>query len=473
MELAAALHHSRDGGRETHYGLRAPKTASSGGRRPGVLEEPEPPVVVEHAACPCSGAPLLVVPSLAAAESDGVDGTSLKYLLKLALKENEKEEERMRREEEAAARSELISLIRVPQEHRTADQERRITDVSRILSAAHKRKRKKKRKKKLPKSSSSCGRARRRQRQWHGWISSNDEICADYYTYFRFMLKGKGRSVQWEVFLFCDKTIKVDRDYAEVLPLGVPLPDIGGVGFGSSPNFVTNHTIYELCLPSERGCVSLSCGGGGFPPDGAYTSIWDSVRPITGKYFVYYFQYQEVVECICLLNVWFSSNDEICADNYMYSRFKLQDKCRSEKWEVFLFGDKSIKVDCVCVEVLPKGVPPLRFFTQLGNGSHHFWFVPAFERGMGMIMPLAVPVSSGKFSGTCASTAPAVDLLRCPSQSLWQEAPSMLLQLPCPCALLRQTALALRLQCAAQVLTPPCRVMVEVSPPVGAVHGLT
>ena len=41
MELAAALHHSRDGGRETYYGLRAPKTASSGGR-PGVLTEPEP-----------------------------------------------------------------------------------------------------------------------------------------------------------------------------------------------------------------------------------------------------------------------------------------------------------------------------------------------------------------------------------------------------------------------------------------------
>ena len=47
MELAAALHHSRDGGRETYYGLRAPKTASSGGR-PGVLKEPEPPNVVDR-----------------------------------------------------------------------------------------------------------------------------------------------------------------------------------------------------------------------------------------------------------------------------------------------------------------------------------------------------------------------------------------------------------------------------------------
>ena len=31
MELAAALHHNHDGGRVTNYGLRAPKTASSGG----------------------------------------------------------------------------------------------------------------------------------------------------------------------------------------------------------------------------------------------------------------------------------------------------------------------------------------------------------------------------------------------------------------------------------------------------------
>ena len=47
MELAVALHHSRDGGRESYYGLRAPKTASSEGR-PGVLKEPEPPNVVDR-----------------------------------------------------------------------------------------------------------------------------------------------------------------------------------------------------------------------------------------------------------------------------------------------------------------------------------------------------------------------------------------------------------------------------------------
>ena len=65
---------------------------------------------------------------------------------------------------------------------------------------------------------------------------------------------------------------------------------------------------------------------------------------MTGKYFVYYFQYQEDVGCVGLLNGWFSNNDDICPDNYNYSRFKLQDKCRSEKWEVYLYGDMTIKV---------------------------------------------------------------------------------------------------------------------------------
>ena len=37
-----------------------------------------------------------------------------------------------------------------------------------------------------------------------------------------------------------------------------------------------------------------------------------------------------------MLNYWFSSNDDICPDNYFYSRFKLKDKCRSEKWALYL-----------------------------------------------------------------------------------------------------------------------------------------
>ena len=97
MELAAALHHSRDGGRVSNYGLRAPKTASSG-RLPGVLKEPEPPVVVEHAACPCSGAPLLAIPCLGG-DADGVDVTTTRFLLGMALLRKEEEEEKERGEE--------------------------------------------------------------------------------------------------------------------------------------------------------------------------------------------------------------------------------------------------------------------------------------------------------------------------------------------------------------------------------------
>ena len=65
---------------------------------------------------------------------------------------------------------------------------------------------------------------------------------------------------------------------------------------------------------------------------------------MTGKYFVYYFQYKEDVGCVGLLNGWFSSNDDICPDNFYYSRFKLKDKCRSEKWEVYLYADMPVVV---------------------------------------------------------------------------------------------------------------------------------
>ena len=52
----------------------------------------------------------------------------------------------------------------------------------------------------------------------------------------------------------------------------------------------------------------------------------------------------EDVGCVGMLNFWFSSIDEICPDNYNCSRFKLKDKCRSEKWDVYLYGDMTIKV---------------------------------------------------------------------------------------------------------------------------------
>ena len=93
--------------------------------------------------------------------------------------------------------------------------------------------------------------------------------------------------------------------------------------------------------------VAMSCGGGFFTPDAAYDSVWDSVKPMTGKFFNY-FPVPRVCWMCCMLNYWFSSIDDICPDNYNSSRFKLKDKCRSEKWEVYLYGDMTIKVMGIC-----------------------------------------------------------------------------------------------------------------------------
>ena len=258
MALAAAQHHSapKSAGPESYEALRGQNTAKAG-KRPGVLTEPEPQggaVTVGYVAAP---GPLLVVASLAG--GDEVDTTTVFYLLKAALEVKKKEEEEWKvQERKERVMRDIHRKIHANEEVSEAEWAAwRTWHGIGSSSSSGRRKRKKKRKKKLPKSSSSCGRARRRQRQWHDWISSNDEICADYFFYFRFKLKGKGRSVLWEVFLFCDKTIKVDRDYADVLPLGVPLPDIGGVGFGSSPYLATDFSIYELCLPSVR-CMGMS-----------------------------------------------------------------------------------------------------------------------------------------------------------------------------------------------------------------------
>ena len=92
------------------------------------------------------------------------------------------------------------------------------------------------------------------QREANDWISDNDEVCAD--NYFRFKSKGKGRSETWEVYLSGDETIKVDRDSSNVVPKRVHPPSLGDVGFGPSPNLVTDRTICELNLPFERGMGS-------------------------------------------------------------------------------------------------------------------------------------------------------------------------------------------------------------------------
>ena len=341
MALATALHHSAQPGGpvveepeeevefEEHAGLRAQNTPPPGSR-PGVLTDPGPPwveaVTVGYVA---AGAPSLVVAPVAA--HDELDNATVQFLLQQSLLARAQEEEEARELEE-------VQLL----EEKVKEKERRIVEeIDRLRSLGEndrsplltrtcgwyvarrdllakkeemKRKRKKRSKKKLPKSSSTrfsrgvrgrrCGQGFRSRSSSSGArgcslprSSSTPTVRRDLRRQLHLLpvqVHGKGRSVLWEVFLYCDKTIKVDRDYAEVLPWGVPLFDIGGVGFGSSPNFVTKHTIFVLCLPSERGCVAMSCGGGFFTPDGAYDSVWDGVRPLTGNSLLY-FQYQEDV----------------------------------------------------------------------------------------------------------------------------------------------------------------------------------
>ena len=96
---------------------------------------------------------------------------------------------------------------------------------------------------------------------------------------------------------------------------------------------------------------------------------------MTGKYAFNYFQYQVDVGCVCMLNGWFSSNDDICADNYFFSRFKLKGKCRSEKWDVYLYGDETIKVERAQVQFLDSGDMPVVVTTGLGvQTCRELWF---------------------------------------------------------------------------------------------------
>ena len=141
-----------------------------------------------------------------------------------------------------------------------------------------------------------------------------------------------------------------------------------------------------------RGCLRRDvvwCGS--FTPDGTYDSVWDCVRPTTGRYTIYYFQHQWDVRCVCMLSDWICSNDEICADNFIYSRFKLKGKCRSEKWEVYLYGDKTIKVERAQVQFLDSGDMPVVVTT--GHGVQTFrklWFSTVAVHRQGVDVPVSM-----------------------------------------------------------------------------------
>ena len=56
-------------------------------------------------------------------------------------------------------------------------------------------------------------------------------------------------------------------------------------------------------LPVFSAMLGSTVGGGeSFSPDDAYDSAWNSVKPMKGKYTINYFQYQDVVGCVCMHN---------------------------------------------------------------------------------------------------------------------------------------------------------------------------
>ena len=77
----------------------------------------------------------------------------------------------------------------------------------------------------------------------------------------------------------------------------------------------------------------MSCGGGSFARGCLRFCLG---RRVYDWKLHFLFPVPEDAGYFCVLNAWFSSNDEVCADNNNYSQFKLKDKCRSAKWEVYL-----------------------------------------------------------------------------------------------------------------------------------------
>ena len=65
-----------------------------------------------------------------------------------------------------------------------------------------------------------------------------------------------------------------------------------------------------------------------------------------------------------------SALEEICADNYNDFQFNLKGNRRSEKWQIYLYGDKSMVFKRQGVEVLSRGVP-LPGIGDVGFDSSH------------------------------------------------------------------------------------------------------
>ena len=142
--MAAALNHSankksllkQEVVEGTHSARQGQKTAA--GTRPAPLAEvAEPKGLSAAPRCPDAGVPLLSVPLFAG--RDGIDDTTVRWLLKLALRQRQKEEVDMEEKKGKEHASELRRRAQALLDH---------------AASLPKRKRKKKRKRKLPRNSS-------------------------------------------------------------------------------------------------------------------------------------------------------------------------------------------------------------------------------------------------------------------------------------------------------------------------------
>ena len=151
MELAAALHHSA--GPVPNNAVRSQKTVSSwGARRPGVLEEPEPPQVDAVLSCRAAGgAPSSALPQLAA--DDALDSMALSFLRRKLMEEEaaKRRVEEAKKEAQEAADLELAKRDPWWAQH-LADKKAKVerSGIPSSASSSSKRKRKKRSKRKLP-----------------------------------------------------------------------------------------------------------------------------------------------------------------------------------------------------------------------------------------------------------------------------------------------------------------------------------
>ena len=264
MALARALHHSAQPagpvvGRpeeEVEYGslnaLRGQNTPPPG-THPGVLQEPEVQLEAATVGYVAASTPLLVVASLAG--GDEVDATTTRYLLRCALRQRQKEEEKERRriqreEDEELLRRAAASLSSSSRRKEEEEERRRRIQreedeellrraaASLSSSSGKRRKRKKRRKKKLPKCGlfpPRCGRpCDHRQVPAVQVVHAREGAPASVH------LQSGGHSCYAcrDVYPQCELCSS---------SCAVPPPDIGDVGFGSSP-FLTRYTPSTSCV---------------------------------------------------------------------------------------------------------------------------------------------------------------------------------------------------------------------------------